>query len=340
MMTFLRYLAGNSLPARRISDWNDFRGHLETSSDGVKAELESQNATLRSEIRKKDIEIATAEEINRQDDRVRADLEEKLAQINRRIVLAEEKIRRQDELHEGERLKQEATIKALLEEKRLHSNQLENKVEYTMDDRACETLVREIFHLLTTWCFSNFKIGTGGRTEIQSEIGEMLACGILAPLVFGLHPQESQMLERINLQILTSVPKYDEHRWRLITHACYTYEENRHVEAWHAFIENKFASIAEQGKAENRALFLRKILEKTVSLQKQLHAQQAKYIVQWISAGSPFSTEYMQIRGVEVPESRPRIVQYCLEPLIIKAVCREEYRGTVVIVPAIVICIP
>ncbi|KFY31790.1 hypothetical protein V493_00798 [Pseudogymnoascus sp. VKM F-4281 (FW-2241)] len=338
-MTILRYLAGNSLPARRIPDWNDLRGHLEISSDEVKAELESQNATLRNEIRKKDIEIATAEEINSQDDRVKADLERKMAQINRRIVLAEEKTRRQSESHEEERLKQKAMVKALLEEKRLHSNQLENKVEY-MDDRACETLMREIFHLLTTWCFSNFKIGTERRTEIQSEIGQMLASGILAPLALGLHPQESQMLDKINFQILTSVPNYDEHRWRLITHACYTHEENRHVESWHAFIENKFAGIAEQGKAENRARFLRKILEKTVSLQKQLHVQQAKYIVQWISAGSPFSTECMQIQGVEVPESRPRIVQYCLEPLILKAVCREEYRGTVVIVPAIVICIP
>ncbi|KFY02399.1 hypothetical protein V494_00074 [Pseudogymnoascus sp. VKM F-4513 (FW-928)] len=339
MMAILRYFAGDSRPARRISVWNGFRGHLEIASDGVKAELESQNAALRGEIRKKDIEIATAEEIKRQDDQVRADLEGEMAQINRRIVVAEEKIRRQDESHEEEILKQEAMIKALLEEKRLHSNQLENKVEYTMDDRACKTLVGEIFHLLTTWCFSNFKTGTGGRTEIQSEIGGMLACGILAPLVVGLHQQESQMLENINLQILTSVPKYDEHRWRLITLACYTQEENRHVETWHAFIENKFAGMAEQGKAENRARVLRKILEKTVSLQKQLHAQQEKYIVQWISAGSPFSTEYMQIQGVEAPESRPRIVQYCLEPLIVKAVCREEYRDTVVIVPAIVICI-
>ncbi|KFZ22873.1 hypothetical protein V502_02648, partial [Pseudogymnoascus sp. VKM F-4520 (FW-2644)] len=172
--------------------------HLETASDGVKAELESQTATLKNEIRKKDIEIAAAEEINRQDGRVRADLEGKMAQINRRIVLAEEKTRRQNESHEEERLKQEAMINALLEEKRLHSNQMENKVEYTMDDRACETLMREIFHLLTTWFFGNFKIGAGRRTEIQSKIGQMLACGILAPLVLGLHPQESQMLARRN----------------------------------------------------------------------------------------------------------------------------------------------
>ncbi|KAL5349553.1 hypothetical protein ACLOAV_005848 [Pseudogymnoascus australis] len=331
-MTFLRYLGGNSLPARRISDWDDFR---EIYSDEVKAELESQNSTLRNEIRKKDIEIATAEEIKKQDDRVRADLEGKMAQINRRIVLAEEKTRRQTESHEEERSRQEAMIKALLEEKRLQSNELKNKVEYTMDDRACETLMREIFHLLNTWCFSNFKIGTGCRTEILSEIGQMLASGILAPLVLGLHPQESQMLDKINFQILTSVPKYDEHRWRLIKHACYTHEESRHIESWHAFIENKFAGIADQGKAENRGRFLRRILEKAVSLQKKLHVQESNYIVEWISGGTSFSAEYMQIQGIQVPESRPRVVQYCLEPLILKAVCREEYHGTVVIVPAI-----
>lgn len=73
-----------------------------------------------------------------------------MAQINRRIFLAEDKTQRQNESHEEERLKQEAMIKALLEEKRLHSNQLENKVEYTIDDRSCETLMCEIFHLLTT----------------------------------------------------------------------------------------------------------------------------------------------------------------------------------------------
>jgi hypothetical protein len=184
---------------------------LEIANDGVRVELESQNATLKQEIRKKNIQIATAEEINRRDDRVMADLESnnltlqgEMAQKNRQIVIAEEKTRRQIESHEEERLKQEAMIKALLEEKRLLSNQLENKVEYTMDDTACETLMREIFHLLTTWCFSIFKIGAGPRTEIQSEIGQMLACGILSPLVLGLPAQESQMLDMINWQILTS----------------------------------------------------------------------------------------------------------------------------------------
>jgi hypothetical protein len=119
------------------------------------------------------------------------------------------------------------------------------------------------------------------------------------------------------------------------------HEDNRHVESWHAFIENKFAGIVDQGKAENRGRVLRIILEKAVSLQKQLHVQQAKYIVQWISAGTPFSAENMQIQVVEVLESHPRVVQYCLEPLIIKAVhCREAYNSTVVIVPAIVVCIP
>lgn len=74
----------------------------------------------------------------------------------------------------------------------------------------------------------------------------MLACGIFAPLVLGLHSQESQVLDKINLQILASgkyclwfndqaytrlVPKYDEHRWRLVTHACYTHEENRYIES-------------------------------------------------------------------------------------------------------------
>jgi len=84
---------------------------------------------------------------------------------------------------------------------------------------------------------------------------------------------------------------------------------------------------------------LRRILEKAVGLQRQLHVQQSKYIVEWINGGTPFSAEYMQIQGVQVPDSRPRVVQYCLEPLILKVVRREEHHGTVVIVPATVICI-
>lgn len=78
---------------------------------------------------------------------------------NRQLVIAEEKIRRLNDLYDKERLRQEAMIEALLEEKRLLSNQLGHKIEYTMDDTACETLIHEIFHLLTTWCFSNFKVG-------------------------------------------------------------------------------------------------------------------------------------------------------------------------------------
>ena len=117
--------------------------------------------------------------------------------------------------------------------------------------------------------------------------------------------------------------------------------DSLHVETWHAYIENGFGGIADQGKAENRGRVLRIILEKAVGLQKQLHVQQSKYIVQWISGGTPFSAEHMQIQGVDVAESWPRVVQYCLEPLIMKAVhCREAYSGTVVIVPAIVVCIP
>ena len=186
-------------------------GPLEIASDGVRAGLESQNATLRKEIRKLNLQIATAEEISRRDDQIRADLEShdltlqgEMAQKSRQIVIAEEKLRRQNESHEEEKSKQVATIEALLEEKRLLSNQLENKVEYTMDDTACETLVREIFHILTTWCFSNFKVGAGRRTEIQSEIGRMLASDILAPLVLGLHAHDSKMLEMVNSRILTS----------------------------------------------------------------------------------------------------------------------------------------
>jgi hypothetical protein len=80
---------------------------------------------------------------------------------NCQLVIADEKIRRLNDLHDKERLRQEAMIEALLREKRLLSNQLEHKIEYTMDDTAYETLMHEIFHLLTTWCFSNFKVGAG-----------------------------------------------------------------------------------------------------------------------------------------------------------------------------------
>jgi hypothetical protein len=50
-------------------------------------------------------------------------LHEEIAQKNRQIVIAEETTQRQNELHEEEKLKQEAMIKPLLEEKRLLSNQ-------------------------------------------------------------------------------------------------------------------------------------------------------------------------------------------------------------------------
>jgi hypothetical protein len=63
------------------------------------------------------------------------------------------------------------------------------------------------------------------------------------------------------------------------------------------------------------------------------------YFVDWIAPVSPFSDETMQIRGGEGQESCSRVVQYCLEPLIHKAVYESDrYNGFVVIVPAVVVC--
>lgn len=92
-------------------------------------------------------------------------------------------------------------IKALLEEKGLLSTQLENEIEHAMDDAACKTLTREIFHLLTTWYFSNFK--KDHRADVQSDIGQILTSEILSPLVLW-PPQISQILAPLNWQILTS----------------------------------------------------------------------------------------------------------------------------------------
>jgi len=118
-------------------------------------------------------------------------------------------------------------------------------------------------------------------------------------------------------------------------------DDGEAIENLQTYVEKKIGDTADPGEAENRGRVLRRILQKAVSLHRQLPVQQAKYFVNWISAGSPFSAETMQIRGEEVAESRPRVVQYCLEPLVEKAVyCREAYTGTVVIVPAIVVCKP
>ena len=111
-----------------------------------------------------------------------------LQHAERRVIAAEEKVRRQQELYEAESLKKAETNRSLLQETKALLEQPKHTVGFqSMDDATCENLIRDVFHLLKTWCFSNFQDNTSSapRLQIQAEIGAILVEEILSPLVIG-----------------------------------------------------------------------------------------------------------------------------------------------------------
>jgi hypothetical protein len=89
----------------------------------------------------------------------------------------------------------------LLQENKALLDQPKYNVEFqSIDDATCENLVRDVFHLLKTWCFSNFRDKTSSvpRLQIQTEIGALLVERILSPLIMGLDHTQRNFLIALN----------------------------------------------------------------------------------------------------------------------------------------------
>jgi hypothetical protein len=69
------------------------------------------------------------------------------------------------------------------------------------------------------------------------------------------------------------------------------------VAYWYEKIENRFGGMSKVEKAETRARVLRKLIEKAMALQKKPHQQHERYLVHWLSPGTPFSSDFMQAEG-------------------------------------------
>jgi hypothetical protein len=92
-------------------------------------------------------------------------------------------------------------------------------------------------------------------------------------------------------------------------------------------------------KAATRTRPLQKLIITAMALQKKLHQQQACYLIRWITRGTQFSPDLMQVDdGAESSKRRSTAVQYCLQPLVQKlAGDHGSERKPVVIMRAVVI---
>ncbi|KAI9738106.1 MAG: hypothetical protein M1818_005534 [Claussenomyces sp. TS43310] len=277
-------------------------------------------------------------------------------QVKYRFLATEEKGRRQGEYYEEKLLQKEESIKALQKDMDVLAAQIKTtEVKYDfIDDAKFERSIQDLFHMVATWCFSNFKNMEGyiPRLAIQSEVCSVLAEKILWPLAIGVNLDASAFLDRVAGDFIASGncanqsltrkeidsmsgSSSNEHRWRLSTRQAIglRVDDDEVVKNVHDHIEGRFSPLADRQKAVNRGRILRRIVRKAVEVHNQLHQQQAQYLVEWIEAGESFYPNHMQPRQEEAPESDGRVVQYCLQPLVRKLSPEMAESGT----PAIVI---
>jgi uncharacterized membrane-anchored protein YjiN (DUF445 family) len=134
-------------------------------------------------------------------------LEQELQQQRRHRIAAEERARKMAEVHKSNMKEQAALIQSLQKDKEALSAQIKCKLKSDfIDDTALEKSMQDIFHLLQTWCFSNFKDiqSSVQRPAMQSKICQILTNDIISPLVTGISQDTSRVLATLHSHIYTS----------------------------------------------------------------------------------------------------------------------------------------
>lgn len=274
----------------------------------------------------------------------RSRLREELETYKHQAIAFGEKTRRQAEVHEEEKGRQQELVESLRKENSMLLGQLKaTRLNYEpIDDVLCEQLTRNLFHLLTTWCFSHITDlpPYTRRSKVHSDICAMVTYRILSPFTIGLAPELQNFLESLDWHLSQQVRNVQEHHWRVLTaNATSRLVDSSHtIDNLQTEIERRYCGTVE--KAEIRTRALRKMLDKAVGLHKLLHQQREKCFVEYINPGTDFHPEMMELRAGN-EQNQALNVQYCHQPLIYRRAQVEDVglnTDTVVVVRAIVVC--
>lgn len=131
----------------------------------------------------------------------RSKFKDEIERYKHQAIIFGEKTRRQAEVHEEEKGRQQELVESLRRENSMLLGQLKStRLNYEpINDVLCEQLTRSLFHLLTTWCFSHITDlpPYTHRSKVHSDICAMVTYRILLPFTIGLAPELQNFLEEL-----------------------------------------------------------------------------------------------------------------------------------------------